>query len=113
MKPTDIAEIYAAYPRKVCRRAALLEIERAIRRLEAGESGPKMKYEVAVFELLKATCAYAASPAGNRGHMTPHPTTWYHQSRYLDDPKEWFQLSREEEQEMRMRNGANIGVYRP
>lgn len=110
MRPTDIAEIYASYPRHVCKRAALLEIERAIRRLEAGESGPKMDYETAVFELLKATCAFAQSPAGNRGTFTPHPTSWYHQSRYLDDPKQWMILNRDEEQAMRMNREANVGV---
>lgn len=113
MNPNDLLEIYENYPRRVARRKALLEIERAIQRLEHGESGPKMTYETAVSELLKATCAFSQSPAGNRGHMTPHPTTWFHQSRYLDDPREWQELNKEETAEMKRRGEANVGVWRP
>lgn len=80
--------IYNHYPRKVGRRKALLEIERAIKRLRTPEEGP-MREEDAVKGLLLATCKFAQSPAGQRGGFTPHPSTWYHQSRYLDDPLEW------------------------
>jgi hypothetical protein len=110
MTPTDVCEIYGAYPRKVCRRAALLEIERAIRRLEAGEAGRKMAYSDAVFELLRATVVYAQSPAGNRKQFTPHPSSWYHQSRYLDDPAEWQHLNPTEERDIKNRMEANVGV---
>ena len=90
MKPVDILEIYATYPRKIGRRTALLAVERAVRRLMAGtDTGQKMTYENAVFGLLQATATYARSPAGQRGQYTPHPSAWFNQSRYLDDPKEW------------------------
>ena len=113
MNPNDVVEIYQAYPRKIARRFALREIERAIRRLEAGENGSKMDYETAAFELLKATCLYARSPAGNRGTLTPHPTTWFRQSRYLDDPNEWQHVTPEESKEIKRQMEANVGVYRP
>lgn len=100
MNPNDCLEIYNTYPRKVCRRAALLEIERALRRLVDGESGEKMEYEKAVFELLKATSVFARSQAGNKGPFTPHPTSWFHQSRYLDDPKEWGVVPERKDEEM-------------
>ena len=87
---TDVATIYSTYPRKIGRRKALLEIERALRRLQTGEFGPKLTSEEAADGLLKATALYARSPAGQREQFTPHPSTWFHQSRYLDNPKEWF-----------------------
>ncbi len=47
--------IYEAYPRKIGRRKALLEIERAVRRLQNGECGQKLTYKEATAGLLKAT----------------------------------------------------------
>src|SRR5882762_10643283 len=85
----DALCIYDAYPRKVGRRKALLEIERAIRRLQNGECGQKLTYEEAAAGLLKATTAFANSPACQHFPYVPHPTTWFHQGRYLDDPGEW------------------------
>jgi len=87
---TQAELIYQAYPRKVGRRRALMEIQQALSRIEKGEiNGIKITPEEAVNGLLKATQAYCHSPSGNRGCYTPHPSTWFHQSRYLDDPKEW------------------------
>src|SRR5215831_20928808 len=85
--------IYLEYPRKVGRRRALLEIDRAIRRLQTEEEGG-YSFKAAVTGLLAATKKYAKSPAGNRGGFTPHPSTWFHQSRYLDDVKEWNNVPR-------------------
>src|SRR6266481_4415358 len=83
----DLMSIYAAYPRKIGRRKALLEIDRAIRRLQNGECGQKLTYQEATAGLLKATTAFANSPAGQHFPYVPHPTTWFHQGRYLDDPE--------------------------
>lgn len=86
---TDIEVIYSVYPRKVARRKALLEIQRALTRLREGESGPPMG-EVQAFEFMKdRVTRYAKSKAGNNGVYTPHGTTFFSQARYLDDPKEW------------------------
>jgi hypothetical protein len=90
MTPEDI---YAAYPRKVGRRVALLEIERAIRRVVNGEAGYVMSEDEAKERMLKRVNLYANSPAGKAGNYTPHARTWFHQSRYLDDPKEWQHCS--------------------
>jgi hypothetical protein len=109
VNPNDLAEIYAVYPRHLGKRKAMLEIDRAIRRLEAGETGKKLNYEQAVFFLLERTSAYARTPAGNRGHYTPHPTTWFHQSRYLDEEIEWQEPNKEEQEMLKRRNEANIG----
>ena len=101
--------IYDCYPRKVGKRKALVEIERAIRRLMGGEFGPRLSMAEAVDGLLKSTALYARSPAGNRESFTPHPSTWFHQSRYLDNPDEWFHQTEDE----RLRSLNHVGVYRP
>jgi len=85
----DLMSIYDAYPRKIGRRKALLEIERAIRRLQKGECGQKLTYQEATAGLLKATTAFACSPAGQHFPYVPYPATFFHQSRYLDDETEW------------------------
>lgn len=106
---SELLTIYDAYPRKVAKRKALLEIDRALRRITAGEIGDRVSHDKAVEELLKTTVLYARSPAGNRGNFTPHPSTWFHQSRYLDDPNEWYHQTEEE----RLRALNNVGVYIP
>ena len=89
----NIEDIYAVYPRRVGRRVALLEIDRAIRRVVNGESGSPMSEEEALRRMLDAVTKYAKSPAGRSGTYTPHPRTWFHQSRYLDDQREWAKVS--------------------
>lgn len=85
----DCEEIYAAYPRKVGRGAALKAIDKAFRRLIAGEGQYKFVPAEANAFLLHMAEAYAASGDGNRGSYTPHPATWFNGSRYLDNPEEW------------------------
>lgn len=107
---SSIEEIYALYPRKVGKRAALLSIEKALRRvahetwIADGREAEFIKDRVREF---------ASSPAGNRGLLTPHATTWFNQSRYLDDPKEWNHLSKEEYADFMRQREANVGVWRP
>lgn len=107
----DLEVIYQAYPRKVGRRRAMLEIDRALRRITAGEIGDRLPPERAVEELLKATALYAQSPSGNRGNFTPHPATWFHQSRYLDNPDEWFHQT--EQERMRALNNVGVSTWSP
>ena len=98
MKLTDWAErIYAAYPRKVARGAAIKAINAAIKLLArtCSSNGD----DVAAWLLVKVE-AYAASDEG-KGRLRlngqpdspmkciPYPATWFNQERYLDDPKEW------------------------
>ena len=80
------ADIYAAYPRKVGKAAALRAIERAIKRI------PKTD---AAEWLMARTKEFAASPAGKKGIYTPHPATWFNQGRYDDDPREWRRVEGE------------------
>lgn len=86
---SDILAIYQAYPRKVGKRAALDEIDRALRRIDAGKAGPDPPPEDPVEWLGQRTLDFARSPAGTAGKLTPHPSTWYHQDRFDDDPAEW------------------------
>ncbi len=59
------------------------------------------------------TAQFANSPSGQRGLYTPHPSTWFNQSRYLDDENEWYKISPKEEENMRMAAAASVGVWRP
>lgn len=77
---SDIESVYAEYPRKVGRGAALKAIVSALHRIDDPDP-------VAV--LIRVTREFSRSPAGQRGEFTPHPSTFYNQSRYLDDPEEW------------------------
>jgi len=74
-------DIYAAYPRKVGKQAALKAIEKA----------HKSQYKT-MWMLLQLTQAYAAAvaqwPAADKQYV-PHPATWFNRGSYDDDPKEW------------------------
>lgn len=105
--------IYEQFPRREGRKKSLLEIERALSRLQHGECGVTLSFDEAVALLIDATEEYARSPAGNRGRYTPMPQTWFHQSRYLDDRKCWYLLDREEEELLARQARANVGVWRP
>ena len=111
--PSNIAlQIYEAYPRKVGKRDALRSIERALRRLpqELAWEGSEEDLD---FWLLSRVELYAKTPAGNRGYLTPHPSTWFNQSRYLDDEKEWDELAPKELERLQQSMNANLGVWRP
>lgn len=78
--------IYAIYPRKVGRDAALRAIANARKRLaDRGIDDP-------VSWLIERVTAYAASrqslPADDQ-RFTPHPSTWFNQGRFDDSPQEW------------------------
>lgn len=80
--------IYRAYPRHIAPIAAKKAIAKAVQR-EAKALGEaearKMIYDAVV--------RFAASPAGNKGCFTPHPSTWFNQGRYGDNPAEWWSSS--------------------
>jgi hypothetical protein len=77
------ADIYAAYPRKVGRDAALKAIKRAMLQL------PVDALKEATEAFAKATAAW---PAEDRQYI-PHPATWYNQGRYADDRANWMKSS--------------------
>lgn len=73
----DIAErIYAAYPRKVAKPAALKAIRKALESID-GDS------------LLALTEAYSEARRGQDMQYTPHPATWFNGQRWADDPQTW------------------------
>lgn len=85
-----VEEIYELYPRKVGRKKALESITAAVARLCGGEiKGEAISRETAIAGLKERVIAFAESPAGKRGTYTPHPTTWFNRSSYLDDRAEW------------------------
>lgn len=71
------AEIYELYPRKVGRPEALKAIYSAISR---GTSP---------IVLMERTKAYAQARASQDNGFTPHPSTWFNQDRFNDDPETW------------------------
>jgi len=103
----QIEAIYDAYPRKVGKRKAFKEIEKAIQRVAATvtettvdlANGDRFNRTVtdpvaARRFLWKKAAEYAASPAGQKPQdptqdFRPHPATWFHQDRFYDDPAEW------------------------
>lgn len=69
------AEIYELYPLKVGRPDAIKAILRAMKKTST--------------DFLRArTAAYAKAVAGT-DTMIPHPSTWFNQERYNDDPSTW------------------------
>jgi hypothetical protein len=73
------AAIYAAYPRKVGKQAAIRAIRLAL----------KVKTAAALLERVAAYAAATARwPAQDRQYI-PHPATWFNQGRYDDAPEEW------------------------
>ncbi len=64
--------LYAAYPRKIARGAALKAIERALRDTD--------------FEtLMEAVRVFANSSAGRAGKFCPYPSTWFNRRQWEDD----------------------------
>jgi hypothetical protein len=102
----EIERVYLAYPRKVGKGQALLEIRGAVRHLATGADWPVLTARDALSLLHEKATRFARSPAGNAGDYTPHPATWFHQKRYLDDEKEWQRGSNQRN------TGANRGQER-
>jgi hypothetical protein len=110
------AEVYEIYPRKVGRRKAMTSIRHARTRLHDGIEVKGMAEWVECQRyLVEKTRQFANSPAGNRDTLTPHPTTFYNQSRYLDSEVEWYKLTPDEQKQQRRAFEANVGVsdWRP
>lgn len=105
-------QIYEAYPRKVGKRAALKAINYARVRLHDGEfkSGNKYDWSACQEFLLTKTRQFSQSPAGNRETLTPHPSTFYNQSRYLDAEVEWYRMTPDEMKQNARQREANVGV---
>lgn len=77
--------IYALYPRKVGRLAAVKAIGKAAMLLREREPD-------ALAYLLERVRLYATAVAmwpESERHYCPHAATWFNQGRYDDNPKEW------------------------
>lgn len=103
---TLVEAIYAAYPRKAARAAALKAISAAL--VKASQPGHEGNANPAAW-LLARVEAYAASPAGrsppkDAGDFRPHPATWFNQERYHDDPAEWQHPNGASDAQNRSRN---------
>jgi hypothetical protein len=88
-------KIYEAYCRHVGKEAALKAIRKAVVRLVKGnKTHPPMDAYDARKLLWKKARQYSVSPAGakplDKAHdYRPHPSTWFNQGHYFDDPLEW------------------------
>lgn len=75
----EIAAIYAAYPRKIGKQAALKAIRKALK-----DKSPAWLLD-AVQNYAKATAMW---PEEDRKYI-PHMATWVNRGSYDDDPQEW------------------------
>jgi hypothetical protein len=89
-KKDEVEAIYSAYPRKIGKKAAMEKIRIALQGLHEEKGDDNFAY------LLDRTRKFAQSPAGKRGEFTPHPSTWFNQGRYMDDPNEWHRVDTEQ-----------------
>lgn len=71
----DLERVYAAYPLKVGKPKAMQAIARAL-----------VKFGLA--HVLSRTEQFAKARNGDTAFM-PHPTTWFNQERFNDDPTTW------------------------
>lgn len=93
MTPLEVSSlIYSVYPRHVGRDAAIKAIERATKRLSEEEG---VTPDEARRTLYMAAKRYSECPlvqyrkSRNEMFLIPHPSTFFNQTRYLDDPAEW------------------------
>ena len=86
-------DIYAAYPRKVGKQAAVKAIQKAIRQIADARGHDDMIGGIPAIEvLMERTQLYASHvtrwPTADK-QFIPHPATWLNRGSYDDDPKEW------------------------
>jgi hypothetical protein len=105
----SVEDVYREYPRKVGKRAALASISKAVTRVISGEYSNVLDSHGALEILLGRTKQFAVSSAGQAGEFTPHPSTWFNQSRYLDDDKEWHKNGKKPDRhEQQMQEFMNV-----
>lgn len=72
----QVEEVFKLYPRRVGKKPATDPIKEAIR---------NHGYEF----ILEKTKAYAEARKNLEMEFTPHPSTWFRQERFMDDPATW------------------------
>ena len=72
----QVEEVFKLYPRRVGKKPATDPIKEAIR---------KHGYEF----ILEKTKEYAEARKDLEMEFTPHPSTWFRQERFMDDPDTW------------------------
>lgn len=77
-------EIYQAYPLKVAKPAAITKIKAALREPAEGFSREEWPQT-----LLGITKRFAVVRSTEDKDFTPHPSTWFNQRRFEDDPETW------------------------
>jgi len=78
-------DIYAAYPRKIGKQAALKAIKKACGTGAVGQ----MKAVTILGKVKEYAAAVAQWPAADKQYC-PHPATWFNRGSYDDDPSEWL-----------------------
>ncbi len=78
----SIAQIYAAYPRKVAPRDAHRAIEKAL------QNTPAVDLLAAVVKYAEAVAQWSPEDRG----FIPYPATWFNKERYREDPQEWVKV---------------------
>lgn len=86
--------IWAEYPRHVGKGAAIVKIVSALK---------KVGFE----KLLSRTKLYAEMTANKERHWIPHPSTWFNQERYNDDPDEWMDVEAKEKERQDLQHKLN------
>ena len=71
-----IEDIYQAYPRKTAKPRAIQAISKALKKNRADF-------------LLQKVREYSVATGGMERQYIPHPSTWFNQERFNDDPSEW------------------------
>jgi hypothetical protein len=89
-------EIYEHYPRKVGRPKAIQSIKKALGKVSVGY-------------LLGITKQYAIAVANSDPLFIPHPTTWFNQERYNDNPSTWPRIGKGAGRPSRHANTSNDG----
>jgi len=83
--PLEPEVIYAAYPRKVGRAAAIAAIKKAMTKV----SPAKLLEAVNAYDDAVRTWAPTARYTAAGVDTVPHPATWFNQERWTDDRSEW------------------------
>lgn len=80
-RPIEVSpeEVYSAYPRKVGKPVALNSIKRAFKATPPAE----------VLAKTKAFAAATSQWPDDEKRFIPHPSTWFNQQRFNDDPETW------------------------